>query len=352
MITNVECAEKVSSSQLKCLVWDLDGTLWDGILAEGDDVQLFEGVANTVRALDERGILQSIASRNDEAHALDKLRELGLAEYFLHPQIHWGAKSGSIGVIAQRLNIGIETIAFIDDQLFELGEVAASHVEVLCLGVERRNELLQMPEFAPRFVTDESRERRRMYLSDAAREAAENGFKGAREAFLGSLGMKFTIAAAELQDLGRIEELVARTNQLNTTGRIYSLEQLDEFRLSSQYDLWVASLDDVHGKYGKIGLALVEKTEKVWTIKAFLMSCRVMSRGVGAVFIRWLLNRARANGVALRAEMIPNERNRMMIATYRFSGFEILETREGVSVLTHPLREECAYPDYVTVLSG
>jgi FkbH-like protein len=163
--------------------------------------------------------------------------------------------------------------------------------------------------------------------------------------------MKFKIEAAESDDLGRLEELVARTNQLNTTGRIYSLEQLDEFRLSSRHDLWVASLEDIYGKYGKIGLALVEKTEKVWTVKAFLMSCRVMSRGVGSVFIHWLLNRARANGVALRAELIPNDRNRMMVATYRFCGFEALEQKDGVEVLMHPLREESAYPDYVTVWS-
>jgi FkbH-like protein len=149
---------------LKCLIWDLDFTLWDGILAEGDAVKLFNGVADIVRTLDQRGILQSIASRNDEAQALGRLRQLGLAEYFLHPQIHWGAKSGSVGMIAQRLNIGLDSIAFIDDQPFELDEVAASHSEVLCLTAEKRDELLEMPEFTPRFVTDESRERRLMYL--------------------------------------------------------------------------------------------------------------------------------------------------------------------------------------------
>jgi len=338
--------------QPKCLIWDLDGTLWDGVLAEGDDVRLFDGVAQTVRVLDERGILQSIASRNDEARALDQLRQLGLVDYFLHPQIHWGAKSASIGSIARQLNIGIDSLAFIDDQPFELGEVAARYPEVLCLPADRRDVLLQLPEFTRRVITDESRERRRMYLSSAAREAAEKAFAGASEDFLASLQMKFTITAAVSEDLARLEELVARTNQLNTTGRIYSMQQLDEFRQSSQYDLWVASLEDIYGKYGKIGVALVEKAKEVWTVKAFLMSCRVMSRGVGSVFIRWLLNRAWTHRVPLHAELIPNERNRMMVATYRFCGFEPVRTHEDIHLLAHPTREELTYPDYVSVLSA
>lgn len=337
--------------QVKCLVWDLDNTLWRGILAEGDAVEPYAHIGEVVRALDERGILLSIASKNDAAPALARLAELGMQEYFLHPQINWGPKSQSVQRIAERLNIGIDAIAFIDDQPFERDEVASAHPQVMCLDSELSSQLLAMPELTPRFMTDESRLRRSMYVSDAHRDALEQSFEGPKEEFLASLDMVFSIAKAEPDDLQRLEELVARTNQLNTTGRIYSLEDLDGFRRSPRHDLLAASLRDVYGEYGKIGLALVEKDGDVWTIKAFLMSCRVMSRGVGTVFIHWLLQRARRHGASLRAEMIPNERNRMMSVTYRFAGFRMIEQRDGVELLEHDLADVSAYPPYVSVVS-
>jgi len=81
---------------IKCVVWDLDHTLWDGILLENEDVRLHENVAEIIKTLDNRGILQSIASKNDAQTAMKKLEQLGLAEYFLYPQINWNAKSSSV----------------------------------------------------------------------------------------------------------------------------------------------------------------------------------------------------------------------------------------------------------------
>jgi FkbH-like protein len=346
---DIDLAERRPGS-IKCLVWDLDNTLWDGILSEGDGVALFDGVAETVRALDARGVLQSISSKNDAAPALARLRALGLEEYFLYPQIHWGPKSDAVQAIARSLNLGIDAIAFIDDQPFERDEVASQHPQVLVIDGAERGRLLAMAPLTPRLITDESARRRAMYVSDQVRDAAEENFGGAREDFLASLGMVFRIARAEPADLARLEELVARTNQLNTTGRIYSLAELDAFRTSPRHDLWVASLSDTYGEYGKIGLALVEKVADTWTIKAFLMSCRVMSRGVGSVFIQWLLRRAREHAVLLRAEMIPNDRNRMMGATYRFAGFRRLYQEDGLELLAHPLDGDVAFPDYVDVI--
>lgn len=109
---------------VKCVVWDLDNTLWTGVLLEDTRVSLRPEVPGILRALDERGILHSIASRNDRAIAMEKLREFGLGEYFLWPQINWNPKSDSIRAIADNLRLGLDTFAFIDDQPFELAEVA------------------------------------------------------------------------------------------------------------------------------------------------------------------------------------------------------------------------------------
>ena len=90
-------AEKQQS--IKCVVWDLDNTVWEGILLEDGDVTLRAGVLEALQELDRRGILNSVASRNDHQTALDKLEALGLREYFLYPEINWNSKSASLAAI-------------------------------------------------------------------------------------------------------------------------------------------------------------------------------------------------------------------------------------------------------------
>ncbi|MFM9435111.1 FkbH-like protein [Janthinobacterium sp. CG_23.3] len=333
--------------KVKCLVWDLDHTLWQGVLSEGDQATPAPGVAQIIESLDRRGILQSIASKNDAAFAMARLRQLGLADYFLYPQINWGPKSASIQQIAERLNIGVDAIAFVDDQAFERDEVAFSLPAVLCLDAADLGGLLELPELTPRFLTDESRTRRLMYVHDAARGAEEDSFAGPKEEFLAALNMTFSVAPALEVDLHRLEELTARTNQLNTTGYIYSYEELNFFRTSDRHELLVAALEDRYGPYGKIGLTLIEKSDTVWTIKLMLMSCRVMSRGVGTILLNSVMNMARARGVKLRAEMILNERNRMMYVTYKFAGFLALEKHGNTEILEHDLQGIAAVPGYV-----
>jgi len=313
-------SEKKSS--IKCVVWDLDNTVWDGILLEDPEVRLRPDVVEILKTLDERGILHSIASRNDHDTALAKLQEFGIEEYFLYPQINWNSKAASIAQIATDINIGLDAIAFVDDQPFEREEVAFSHDKVLCIDSAELDGLLGRPELNPRFITEDSKERRRMYMADIRRNREEEEFVGPKEDFLATLGMIFTIAPCREEDLKRAEELTVRTNQLNTTGYTYSYEELDELRRSPHHKLLVSSLQDRHGTYGKIGLTLIEMNEDVWNVKLLLMSCRVMSKGVGMIMIHYVLRMAKEAGVKLRAEFVSNDRNRQMLITYKFAGFK------------------------------
>jgi len=102
--------------RVKCIVWDLDNTLWDGVLLEDGEVTLRPWVAEQIRRLDQSGVLHSIASKNDHQAAMAKLAELGLAEFFLYPQINWNSKSSSVQLIAKALNLGLDAFAFIDDR--------------------------------------------------------------------------------------------------------------------------------------------------------------------------------------------------------------------------------------------
>lgn len=332
---------------IKCLVWDLDHTLWNGILSEGDDVIIAQETLDIIKQLDQRGILLSIASKNDASVAIEKLELLGVAGYFLYPQISWGPKSDGISRIIEALNIGVDAIAFVDDQPFERDEVAFVHPQVTCLDATQIPHLLNIPELMPRFITDESSRRRLMYQQDAVRNQIEDDFSGPKEEFLAALDLSFTVKHAGKTDLKRLEELTARTNQLNTTGRIYSYDELEAFRLSEDHVLLVASLDDKYGSYGSIGLALIELQENIWNIKLLLMSCRVMSRGVGNVLLGHIINASKHHGVILRSHMIPTGRNRLMYATYRFSGFQQVGNEGEMEILEFDANRNSPKPSYV-----
>ncbi len=112
--------------KIKCVVWDLDNTLWDGTLLEDGEVTLRPAVAGHIRRLDRMGVLNSVASKNDHDTAMARLAALGLADLFLYPQVNWNAKSASIERIAGKLNLGLDAFAFVDDQEFERAEVAAA----------------------------------------------------------------------------------------------------------------------------------------------------------------------------------------------------------------------------------
>ncbi len=336
-----------SRRTIKCLVWDLDNTLWQGVLLENDSVRLTGQALDVIRQLDARGILQSIASRNEHEPAMRQLQELGLDQYFIYPQINWNSKASSIKVIAESINIGLDAVGFIDDQPFDREEVSFALPEVLCLDAADLARLPDMPEFNPRFVTEDSRLRRLMYQSDIVRNRAEREFVGPQEEFLATLAMRFAIAPAREEDLQRAEELTERTNQLNTTGYTYSYDELNCFRQSARHKLLVASLEDKYGSYGKIGLALLECGEEVWMIKLLLMSCRVMSRGVGTIMLNYILSLAREERVGLHAEFVNNDRNRMMYVTYKFAGFKEIAKVGGVSILEHDLTRIQPPPPYV-----
>jgi FkbH-like protein len=336
---------------IKCLVWDLDNTLWEGTLVENYQVTLRPEAVELIKTLDERGILQSIASKNDADLALKKLDEFGLTEYFLFPQINWGPKSESIKTIAKEINIGIDTFAFIDDQAYEREEVTYHHPQVLTIDSVDVSSVADLPVMIPRFITDDSRIRRSMYQSDIKRKEVEESYSGAQDEFLATLGMKLTISKAKTEDLKRAEELTQRTNQLNTTAYTYDYDELAEFSASKDHLLLVAGLTDKFGTYGKIGLVLIEKKPEIWSVKLLLMSCRVMSRGVGTALITHIRMLAKEHGVRLVAEFITNDRNRMMYITYKFNQFREIEKKDNWTLLENDLTTIPPYPSYMEIES-
>ena len=337
--------------EIKCVIWDLDNTIWDGILLENDEIKLKPGIESVIKTLDQRGILHSIASRGSFEDALQKLCEFNLDKYFLYPEVNWNAKSQSISNIQKNLNIGMDSLMFIDDQPFERDEVKSQHPEVTCI---EANQYIKLPDHRrlnPRFITHDSMRRRSMYLEDQQRKVDENNFQGPRKEFLQSLNINLLISQAKEEDLERAEELTIRTNQLNATGETYNYDELKVLMHSENYLLIMCEIHDRYGTYGKIGLSLVEVLEDYLHIKILLMSCRVMAYGVGTVLLSYIMQQAKRAKKRLRADFRNTGRNRMMYTTFKFAGFKEIQTDEyGKKLLENDLSLIQEFPPYIRVI--
>jgi methoxymalonate biosynthesis protein len=325
---------------VKCLVWDLDNTLWQGTLAEGDEVTVDEPVRLTVRELDRRGILQSIASRNEHDHAWAQLERLGLAEYFVVPQIGWGRKSDAVAAIAAELEFAAGTIAFIDDQPAERAEVALRLPEVRCLDAGQAGKLAELPDFRPATVTPDARRRRQLYQTAVRRNQARADYSGSDEEFLQTLQVVLTLVPADQESLARVEELTLRTSQMNATGVIYSQPELRALLPDEQHELLVATVTDRFGPHGAVGVVLLRLLERTWHLKLLATSCRVVPLGIGGAILRWLVDQAARAGAHLVADFRPTGRNRIMEVTYRFAGFGPLDCAGCAARLAPPEPEQ------------
>lgn len=223
--------------QIKCVVWDLDDTLWNGVLLENDALTLRPGVRELIEDLDRRGVLLSVASKNEPRRALAKLAEFGLQEYFLYPEISWKPKSEMLREIARRLGIGLDSLLFVDDSAFERAEVADAVPQVRRLDAADLDQLPGHPAL-PESVSAEARRRRQLYREAQSRQSYEESYAGPRVAFLRSLEMKLQLAPATSEDLLRAAELTQRTHQLNTTGLTFSVEELSALLTDPRSRCW------------------------------------------------------------------------------------------------------------------
>lgn len=336
----------------KCVVWDCDDTLWEGALLEGGAQCLKPGIETIIRTLDERGILQSIASKNHHDDVIKKLEALGIAEFFVAPQIGWYPKSTMLKRLCKILNIDERALMIVDDLAFELDEIRSQLPNVVCIDSAGYSALPDLPHLNPVVISRDGGERRLRYQEEARRKSAETRFEGPADAFLESLGMRMRIARATEDDLARAEELTRRTSQMNTTGIPYDCEALRVLLEDERFAVLVCSVDDRYGEYGTVGLALVELGPPDLRIRLFLTSCRVVNRGVGTAFLHTIINRGLASGHGVTADWRTTNRNRPMELTYRFAGFRSEVAGEAGSdtrILRLATGEARSLPPYIAI---
>ena len=283
---------------IKCIAWDLDGTLWDGTLVEDgiEGIRLKTDIVAAIKRLDSCGIVNSIVSKNDESLAMDALKKLGIEEYFVYPQIGWGAKSVALKRLAQQMNIGLDAIAFVDDTEHERAEVKAECPAVAVLAPE---DVATFVETACSQSSQMGSARRKMYRDEMVRgKAAMKDFAGDAEAFLRASGLE-----VELLDVlsgsdiaARCRELVQRTNQLTLTAHRY-----DEAAFDALLKAVTCKAVRAHDKYGDFGIVGFV----AWTpdrLKELVFSCRIAKKGVERRVLDTL-----PKGLAV--DMVATERN-------------------------------------------
>ena len=327
----------------KVLVWDLDETLWTGTLAEDGPNEVTprpEAVA-ALRTLDARGVLHSIASKNDPAEAQAALRRFGLDDYFLHPQVGWGPKSASVAAIAAALDLGLDSFVFIDDQPFERAEVAAAHPQVRTLDHTRVADLAGHAWF-DHPATPEAARRRSLYRAEAARGSAAAASGGDYLAFLRASRLVLDVRPLDGADIARVHELSQRTNQLNFTGAKFTRPEVEAMASPDpRHARLTLRCADAWGDYGLIGFADLDLA--AGELASFFMSCRVQRKRVEHAAFAHMAGLLAARGqTAFAVRFRATERNGASARLLEELGF----TRVGDG-WTRPLDQAFAESDIV-----
>jgi len=244
---------------IKCVVWDLDNTIWEGIISEEETVKVRTEVISIIKELNQKGIVNTICSRNDFLVIKQKLEELHLWKLFVYPQINWSDKTINIRNLIQKFHFKIEDIAFVDDNPFEreLVKKALNEINVVDGNDIKsiRNILENIDENISSF---EAQNRVKLYKIEERRIRDNEHFKGTDLEFLKECNITVTIRKAKQLDMNRISGLIERTNQLNTMGKFYDKNKVIDLIQNENYDVLVANVFDKYGEYGDAGLLIAE----------------------------------------------------------------------------------------------
>ena len=308
---------------VKCVVWDIDNTLLDGVYLESAAAPpaASQAMAATLTDLGSRGILHAIASKNPPEAAEHAAKATGAQ--FAAVECGWGAKSDALARIAADLSIGTDALAFVDDDPYERAEVGAALPEVRVLAPEEMADAAGWAEFGAAAVTDEARRRGEMYAARRRRQAAERAFAGSREEFLVSAGTQVTIAAASQDDVPRLHELSARTRQFNSAGRAAGPAEFASWIAAPDTEVVTVRLRDAFGDDGVVGACVTSHGgDGTWTVRLLVMSCRAMGRGVIGGLLAWLTrSAARAGAREVAVPCVLNERNVPLRVALTGAGF-------------------------------
>lgn len=355
----------------KCLVVDLDNTLWGGVLGDDgiDGVDLgataageaFVAFQRTIRRLAGQGVLLAVSSKNDPRLVERMLRERAdmvlKEDDFAVVEASWGPKSEAIGAIARRLNIGLDSIVFVDDSAFECAEAAAAcpAIEIIQLGTEPAEHVAALIEgngFSPLELNEEDRRRGELYRVEARRQDLLQS-SGSLDDFLASLDLTLRLFTPKGPELARVSQLTLRTNQFNMTARRMSEAEVREWLDRPGHGVIALQSGDRFGDNGLIGCIFLHTEDSCLHIDNVLLSCRVFSRGLETAALNHLLRRAKEGGWReVRARFLPTAKNGPAAGFYERHGFAPAAPAGEAGAFRHDLAEIGPIPSHLKLTAS
>lgn len=325
----------------KCVAVDLDHTLWGGVIGEDGihGIQLgpeypgaaFQEVQRALLDLTRRGILLAVCSKNNPADAMEALTShpgmLLQPRDFAALRINWEPKARNLREIAEELNIGLDSVAFLDDNPVERQLVRDQAPEAIVLDLPEHpmafaRAIRDCPWFERLTLSEEDLRRGQLYASRQQHAALERSVTS-KEDFYRSLQQVCQIAPVNDATLARVAQLTQKTNQFNLTTKRYTEQQIAGLRDCPGWRVWTLRVRDRYADNGLVGVAISRLEDRVCEIDTFLMSCRVIGRTVETALLAQVAAHARENGAtALRGRFIPTKKNAPAAAFYKDHGFQ------------------------------
>ena len=345
--------DQIALKRKKCLVLDLDNTLWGGILGEDgiDGIKIggdYPGKAflyfqEALSKLSRNGVILAICSKNNERDVLELWEKnpyiVLKKEHFATYRINWQDKATNIRELAEELNLGLDSFVFIDDNPTErelirqmLPMVAVPDFPTQPYDIPLFFKSLVENYFKVYSITDEDKAKTEQYKANACRVQAQRSFADF-DSFLKSLDIRMTIESANDYNIQRIAQMTQKTNQFNLTTKRYTDADVKTM-LAQGWKVYCLSVADRFGDSGITGCIMVDGD----VIDTFLLSCRILGKGIEIAFIKKILQMLKLGGVVkLRAKYVPTNKNAQVKDFYEKCGFlcvsETLGTKEYVADL-------------------
>ncbi|MFW9958139.1 MAG: HAD-IIIC family phosphatase [Candidatus Odinarchaeota archaeon] len=336
----------------KCIVLDLDNTLWGGIIGEdglegiklGNTAPGIEYVEfqKTLLSLYNRGIILAICSKNNYDDVVKVFREhpfqILKEEHFAALRINWQNKAVNLEELAAEINIGLDSMVFLDDNPVERAQVSQVHPEVLVVDMPKnprlyRDMLENLKVFDVLSLTKEDLTRGEMYAGKRKRSELEKSATSIED-FLRTLELKVTVNEVNDFDAPRVVQLIGKTNQFNLTTKRYTDAEVNNFRQSKEAAVYSMAVKDRFGDEGIVGVAIVRKQTSDWLIDSFLMSCRVIGRSAETAMLAKIVADARkSKAQRVLGEYIPTNKNPPAADFYKRHGFG-MHTPSNDNVIT------------------
>jgi len=351
----------------KALAVDLDNTLWGGVIGEDGlaGIKLgpeypgaaYQSLQRALLDLTRRGILLAICSKNNPEDALEALKNhpgmLLTPNHFAAMRINWNDKAQNLREIAAELNIGVDALAFLDDNPFEREQVRAALPEATIIDLpadplEYAAAVQDCPAFQRLALSEEDRQRSELYLAQRERSQAQQSFQS-KEDFFRYLEQEAEVASVKPATVARIAQLTQKTNQFNLTTRRLTEQQICDLAARPDCQVLSMRLRDRFGDHGLIGVAITRDEAEICEIDTFLLSCRVIGRAVETALLSHLARSAANRGCRrLAGWFLPTKKNAPARDFYCEHGFKMQKQNGEGCLWTLDLSQQTiATPEWI-----